>query len=562
MSRGAPRWYISVDPGDGDEAIDVSDNVLSLEFEDNERKVDTLRITVDNADLSYFDNPAFQRGRVLRFSFGYESELSPVRTAIIKKQTGGRTLTIEAKSLATAMDRVPRRRRFENMTRSQVARQVAQEYGFSAQNLQIEETEEEFETITQANQTDAQFLRKLAHLQRFEFFVDFDGLHWHKRKVGQKPIRKFIYFTDPNLGSILDFSVDNDITRKPGRVRVKGRDPLEGEDLDVAADNDSETDRDVLQPKLAAYGVIDEEAMSLDVHSPYSWSGLLANARELAAHEVTVASNAQTEAEAKAEARGRFTKVQQTAVKMTLLIIGDPTLVAKSVIEIEGMGTRLSGKYYVKSAAHRLSRSGGYDTELKLITDGFGGPRRGGARGTCRHDIQEALDALYQALNNSSSALLHSIGFHLIPQVQFAITKDPLLPGELNALAKKAVNVAQGARGTPLMLGATPTNADPVRRAATILAQRLRACAAKSTVDEDAAGKQNEHEFDDVDQAVLAATREALTQADAYARIDEENLDFGADELIGDSNDMAFEDGLGVALCTVCSFFSDTKGRD
>ncbi len=63
-------------------------------------------------------------------------------------------------------------------------------------------------------------------------------------------------------------------------------------------------------------------------------------------------------------------------MKLTLQVVGDPTLRAKEVVEVRGISTLLSGKYYVTSAKHSLSSSG-YTVELKLTRDGGG--RRSGA---------------------------------------------------------------------------------------------------------------------------------------------------------------------------------------
>jgi len=69
-------------------------------------------------------------------------------------------------------------------------------------------------------------------------------------------------------------------------------------------------------------------------------------------------------------------------VKLALQVVGDPTLRAKQVVEVRGISSLLSGKYYVTEAKHVISSSG-YVVDLKLTRDGTGA-RRGagpGARG-------------------------------------------------------------------------------------------------------------------------------------------------------------------------------------
>lgn len=401
MSVRSPWYVVEVLPDGGSATgpLDLSDRVLSFELEDNERKADRLRITVDNFDLANFDDPVWRHGTILRVSFGNGEQVSPVREMIVLKVTGGRVLTIEAKDRAVAMDTVKRRTVFENLTRSEVAQQVAIANGF--QSTDIEPTPERFEIINQGNLTDAQFLRKLAHLEGYQFFVDFDGLHWHRRRTGQAPIRTLTYYAnDPEaFGDILDFSVENDITRKPGRVRVRSRDPIQQTEVEAVADNATDTGRDTLQEFI---GVIDPESAELTLQVRVGV-------------EETVPSNVQTQEDATREATAKYRLAAQRAVQMTLKIRGAPSLLAKSVVNITGLGARLSGRYYIKSITHPLSGSQGYVSNLKVVSDGYGRGYSATAGGgsssssgaadiaqtiaSCREDVQSAI-----AANNSDDS--------------------------------------------------------------------------------------------------------------------------------------------------------------
>jgi hypothetical protein len=44
-------------------------------------------------------------------------------------------------------------------------------------------------------------------------------------------------------------------------------------------------------------------------------------------------------------------------------VLGDPSLLAKTVVELDGISQRPSGKYYVKEAKHKIDA--GYTVELK-----------------------------------------------------------------------------------------------------------------------------------------------------------------------------------------------------
>lgn len=334
------------------EPVDVSDKVTGFSFEDDEARVDRLQLAVDNHDLAAFDDPIWAKGNLVRFSFGFDGLMSPVREAVIKKTTGGRVLTVEAHGSAVVMDNVPKVRTFENATRSEIVRQVASENGWATNDvLFVEDTSERYEIVAQANYTDAQFLRKLAHLEGFEFFVDFDGFHWHPRRVGQTPILEFTYYTDPGRGDVIDFNVETNLTRLPGKVRLNGRDPRNKWSFSVEVDNETDRGRDATGKEVIVRDPVTAKLVN----------------QTRAASEVNSADESESEAEAKAKARGRFRRAQQNAVKMTLVLRGEPRLLAKSVVRINGMGRRLSGNYYVRSVRHTLP---GYRIEALVSSDG------------------------------------------------------------------------------------------------------------------------------------------------------------------------------------------------
>jgi len=360
FDRAAIFYYVARVVGRGEpEPVDLTDRVISFQFTDREGGVDKLSLTVDNKDLSNFDDPVFEFGAKLRIAWGNGRGPSPLQDMVIRKVTGGRQLRVEAVTKQGALlDTLKRRRRFESVRRSDVVRTIAKENGFLEPD--IEETVEIFDSIAQSNLTDGQLLRKLAVLEGFEFYVDAFGLHWHRRRVGQAPIRRYIYFTDPEGGDIIDFSVENDVTRRPGKVTVKSRDPIAKTDIEASASNSEDKSRDV----LAEYtGTIDGE------------SGDFVVDKAEVAQETTVASNVQTQEDAVAEAKGKYRRTAQRAVKLNLQLRGDPTLQAKTVIEVVGLGKRISGKYYVREVDHTLDASGGYTMNVKCITDGFQGGR-------------------------------------------------------------------------------------------------------------------------------------------------------------------------------------------
>jgi hypothetical protein len=371
--RTEPVFYVKVAPeGEPSERVDLSHKVLSFVFEDSEKKADKLVLTVDNWDLRNFDDPVWKKGNILEVSWGYPGEMAPARECVIQKVTGFQTLSVEGHAKSVLMHKVTKCRVFENKKRSDVVREIAEENGYGGALQDIEDTGEVLPLITQARMTDAQFLRQLATREGFEFYVDFDGLHFHQRRLGQRPVRVLRWYTLPEVGEILSMSIENDVTAKPGAVSLQGRNPLTRQNI-VARGANATTSRDSLAPIIE---IVDPE------------TGATRLERRNVSEEVRPSPQA-TAGSAQREADARFRRAQLTAVELTATVIGDPSLLAKTVVEIQGIGQRLSGKYYVKEAKHRIDGSG-YTVELKCGSDGHN--QRGGAPSQGRQNLGSAAE--------------------------------------------------------------------------------------------------------------------------------------------------------------------------
>lgn len=372
--RTEPVFYVKVAPeGGGTERVDLSEKVLSFQFDDSDRKADKLVLTVDNWDLSNFDDPVWRKGNILEVAWGYPGQMAPARKVVIQKVTGFQTLSIEGHAKSVLMNRVARCRVFENKSRSEVAAEIAKENGYGASLQDIEDTGDPLPVITQARLTDAQFLRRLASREGFEFYVDYEGFHFHQRRLGQKPVRALRWYTAPEVGEVLSINIENDVTAKPGAVRVKGRNPMTRKDIDEQGSNAS-TKRDSLADVIE---IVDPE------------TGATHHARRTASSEVRPSPDASSAA-AKRRADAQYRRAQHTTVKLSATVLGDPGLAAKTVVEFQGLGQRLSGKYYVKEATHKIDGSG-YTVELKCLRDGTGA--HGGAPSKGKPNQGKAADA-------------------------------------------------------------------------------------------------------------------------------------------------------------------------
>lgn len=359
--RSAPLIYLRALPdGSAGEAmrLELADRILSFKYEDEEGLADKLTLTLRNNDLALYDDPAFRTGMTLESQWGYGGDavnMTPVRQCVVTKISGGTELEVTALAKSLLINRQPKARVFRNVRRSDVVRELAAAAGWGPGVQDIEDTTVVVRSISQARLTDAQLIRRLADEEGFQFYADHAGFHFHRRRVDQAPLRVLRYFTDAR-GEILDFHLEDDITAKPGRTRVKGRDPLERKDHDTTADNKSDTERGVL-------------ANIMELFNPEDGASRLE--QEIGTEEVLPTSVSQPEA-ARRQAQGRFRRTQQAAIKLKLDVVGDPGLLAKSVVDVQGLGRRISGRYYLKSVTSEIGSSG-YTQFLELVSDGHGG---------------------------------------------------------------------------------------------------------------------------------------------------------------------------------------------
>jgi hypothetical protein len=359
--------------------LDLRDRLIEFKFQDREKGADLCFLTLENHDLSLYDEEGLDKGSALEITWGYPNNFSPTRQVIVKKSTGFEKLKVEAYGREVQLNRETKCQTFTEKKRSQIVQEIALKGGFKGSDLDIEDTKVVFETVHQAKQTDAQFIKKLAEKEGFQFYIDFDGFHFHKRRLDQTPVRTFTYYHDSDRGDVISIDeVDTNISAKPGAVRLKGRNSKTKENYDVRSTN-AATDRDSLAGVVL---IIDPESSNRRL------------LRRNASEQVQTSGQQNKEA-AKREADGRYRNTQLSSVKLKLTVIGDPSLVAKSIIVVNGISELLSGRYYVTEAMHTITDSG-YSVQLTTKRDGVStrGATSKGEQNTKKPDGKDIRTAL------------------------------------------------------------------------------------------------------------------------------------------------------------------------
>lgn len=374
MSGTDPVFYARVlkSRAAGGASVDISERVQQLVYSDKESTgnaqfggADKLTLTVDNFDLQNFDDPFVRDGWRIEVSWGYPGRMSPPRTCTVQKVTGSLVLQVEARGMTVLLHKHPKIRTHSYLKLSDIARLIASEAGYGEALQHIEDTGDVEPHVTQARMTDAAMMRELCRRTGFVWYIDIDGFHFHKRKLGQKPAREFVYYTDQS-GDVLSFNVENDIfTRRAGGVTVKGRDPDTKKPISADADNSTSGGDTALAPeRVVITGISARDGSVTGDFTQESGS----------THVVAGATSAKA---AQKLAAAGYAGSQLTAAILTMECRGDPHLLAKSVVRVRGIGRLIEGNYYVREVTHTVAAGGGYSMQVKALRSG----RNAGAGG-------------------------------------------------------------------------------------------------------------------------------------------------------------------------------------
>jgi phage protein D len=381
--RSAPLIYALVRDvsGNAERVLDQTHRIRSLTYTDSEKKADHAVLEVENFDLSNFDDVIWSHGNLIDLQWGYAGAMSLTRRLVIQRErghgsskkaakdntvTGFTTLKVQCVALSLLLDAVKRSRTFENMTRSEVVAKIATENGYAADTQLIEATTTRFPHIVQARLSDAQMIRRLAHLQGFAFYVDYDGFHFHERKLVQPVARTFTYYT-AKVAEVLDITVDIDVTRRPVGVARTHRDPITKEERRFVADNAADTSREGLgavlvqnSADLSSGGFLSANAPGYvpQSYTPTDGCGVASSCMPAGHWEVV-----------ERDAKAAFRAATRNTVKIGLEAIGDASTFAKTIVRVDGVGDRLTGNYYVAEVEHKVA-PGSYTMHLKLESDG------------------------------------------------------------------------------------------------------------------------------------------------------------------------------------------------
>ena len=359
---------------------DITQEITSFVFTDNEEELDVLELSVTDRNLQFVDDPLFQEGNEIISRFGYVGNLSPRKKAVIKDidydfpENGDPTIRIKAYDkgfkLAGKENQKVWQKPAPGILYSEIAEQIASANGLKPV---VTATKGHHLRVTQSNISDAQFLKELAEKARnrdgdgvsgYVFYIQDDELHFHPRELDQTPLLTLEYFTDTK-GLLRSFRPSTQSQGAKGagvETKTVGIDPRKKDVVEHKANNASTPERTALGKQTylvdgnTGEGSFKEQETGQIVPSFDRSEGF---------HEEPRQEPAQDNAE------GKFREAELRQVEADAATIGIPQLRAKKNVEIKGVGRKFSGIYYCHSVRHSISGAG-YLCELKLKKNALG----------------------------------------------------------------------------------------------------------------------------------------------------------------------------------------------
>jgi uncharacterized protein involved in type VI secretion and phage assembly len=312
--------------------------LLLVRVEESVHLPDAFEIRFEDAHFRLFDDAKFNLGHRVEIAMRADSEpiviTSGEITAITVDQgdTGRHELVLSGFDLTHRLAQAPKRRSFQRMSYADIAGLIAGEHSLQAD---IDSSGQVQQYVLQANETDVAFLRRLAARTGFDVWITGQTLHF-KRKPHSEAQPPSLRWGE----SLLRFKVRFSMRERCDEVLVRGWDPLGKKVVTGTADqvdygSNAPAAAEMAQASRAAVGWVQRCATSFPVAD---------------------------QTEAKALASSLLLRSSGEEVQLRGEAQGNPMIGAGAEIQIDGVGSRLAGKYRTTAVTHLFGTGRAYRT--------------------------------------------------------------------------------------------------------------------------------------------------------------------------------------------------------
>lgn len=302
---------------------DVAKYVTNIDYTDFEHgQSDEINISFEDSENLWHSAWIPSKGDNLTLKIGYESEklLNCGKFEIDELEYETPPDIVTVKALAASIKKPLRQKNsiaYENKTLKQIASEIAKKHGLT---LVGSIADIKVQRITQNQQRDLEFLKKLAEEYGYIFKVTSDKLVFYETaKLKSAGVTKIFYKKD-----LSKISLSEKTSQKYKAVQVSYHNPKTGKTVKTTVKSDSVVNGDTLK----------------------------------------ITSRCENKQHAQAKAKAAL-NISDTAMEGTIELIGNQYLVAGINIELKDLG-HFSGKYHINQARHKIDKSTGYKTVLEV----------------------------------------------------------------------------------------------------------------------------------------------------------------------------------------------------
>lgn len=333
-------------------------DILQVSYKDNIQEIDSFDITINNwdadtRDFKYSDGDLFDPGKELELWMGYygkdrlrlmvKGQITALRPAF--PAGGSSTLAISGLNVLHKLRTQQESHTYENKTDSDIAKEIAGRLGVDFTPDPAPD-EKPYTFLIQDNQYDIIFLMERARRIGYDLYVEEHGqngqssqsvLHFQRSVDIKRVTYKLTYGR-----SLIEFKPELTTANQVSQVTVRGWDPVHKKKIEATATRAS----------LATKGV-GSKGNQAAIEQSFSQK-----------KEIVATKPIESQAEADTLAKQTLEGIAKDMLKGSGSVVGLPDLRAGGIVEIDGMGQRFSGRYFVTSTTHTIG-DGGYSTQFE-----------------------------------------------------------------------------------------------------------------------------------------------------------------------------------------------------
>jgi phage protein D len=294
---------------------------------------DMTEIRLETVEATWIDSDKFKAGQTLSISMSNEQKqitsLFDGEVVSVEPDFSESTINLVVRGYDKAhrLHRGTKTKVFKNVTDSDIATQVAGDAGLSAT---VDSTTETYEQVIQYAMTDFDFLVQRATRIGYEVLTENGKLKFVKPSEPSSSditlnFRKELLAFHPRLG----------VSAQVDTITAKGWDPKQKQGITGTASSSN------VQPQIGV---------------GQSGGAMAQSALSGSASEFVVNVPVQTQADATRVAQGVLDQINSRFIQADGEAVGVPSLHAGMVADIQGIGTKFSGKYRLTTVRHTYNR--------------------------------------------------------------------------------------------------------------------------------------------------------------------------------------------------------------